>query len=143
MRNVEFMVVKLLPVAMIQTPSGYMYITVIMYRLYTDQYEESRALEDLIKSGTTLMKEFIGLLKSIHALHEVQSEFTKPAVVMDTQYVCLVLASVPGRFFSKDTEGEKNGLVSLVLVLTYSLESGESPLSFFDHVTFLSMLRLR
>ncbi|XP_064401864.1 uncharacterized protein LOC135347761 isoform X3 [Halichondria panicea] len=38
-----------------------------------NQYEQSRALEDLIESGTTLMKEFIGLLISIHALNEVQS----------------------------------------------------------------------
>ncbi len=50
------------------------------------------------------------------------------------------LASVPGRFFSKDTEGEKirPGIYCIgdsAHVLTYSLESGESPFSFFDHVS--------
>ncbi len=94
MRNVEFMVVKPHPVDMIQTPSGVYHCNYV-----TDQYEESRALEDLIKSGTTLMKEFIGLLKSIHALNEVRSELTKPeniAVLMDTQYVCLVYVNIHG-----------------------------------------------
>ncbi len=51
-----------------------------------------------------------------------------------------LLASVPGRFFSKDTEGKKirPGIYCIgdsAHVLTYSLESGESPFSFFDHVS--------
>ncbi len=50
------------------------------------------------------------------------------------------LASVPGRFFSKDTEGGKirPGIYCIgdsAHVLTYSPESGESPFSFFDHVS--------
>ncbi len=52
------------------------------------------------------------------------------------------IASVPGRFFSKDTEGEKirPGIYCIgdsAHVLTYSPESGESPFSFFDHVSIL------
>ncbi len=57
-----------------------------------------------------------------------------------SQLVSAAIASVPGRFFSKDTEGKKirPGIYCIgdsAHVLTYALESGESPFSFFDHVS--------
>ncbi len=78
----------------------------------------------------------------IRVLYTIYRQLTRPrANVMlylrssTTMHIILeAIASVPGRFFSKDTEG-KNTACYLAHVLTYSPESGESPFSFFDHVS--------
>ncbi len=78
---------------------------------------------------------YIATSNAIHIIHS-----DRQVSINACMSAYATLASVPGRFFSKDTEGEKirPGIYCIgdsAHVLTYSPESEESPFSFFDHVS--------
>ncbi len=63
------------------------------------------------------------------------SSHIQQEITPESEFVYMCIASVPGRFFSKDTEGKKirPGIYCIgdsAHVLTYSPESGESPFSY-------------